>query len=114
MNLKEFIKPSAFKILASLSIGVLYLYFAVEDVCAVSLFFAFCYKAYGFPFTYLVTGDIDRAIGHIKTLPFGSYFLKSGNHLLNLVALAMDLALIYLLACVMAMMLSNAEVKRHL
>ena len=114
MNLKEFIKPSAFKILASLFIGVFYLYFAVEDVCAVSLFFAFCYKAYGFPFSYIVAGDVGSAFGHIKTMPFGAYFVKSGNYLLNLVALALDFVLIYLLACVMAMMLSNAEVKRHL
>lgn len=114
MNVKEFIKPSAFKILVFLFIGVLYLYFAIEDVCAVGLFFAFCYKAYGFPFLYIVAGDVGNAFGHIKTLPFGSYFLKSGNYLLNLVALALDFVLIYLLACVMTMLFSNMKFKRHL
>lgn len=114
MNVKEFIKPGAFKIFVFLLIGVFYLYFTMEDVCAFGLFFAFCYKAYGFPFSYIVIGDIDSAFGHIKTMPFGAYFVKSGNYFLNLVALALDLALIYLLACVMAMIFSNAKVKRHL
>jgi len=104
MNLKEFIKPSIFKIFIFLIIAVFYLYFAKEDACGAGLFFAFCYKAYGFPFSYLVTGNIDAASGHIKTLILGEYFSKSGNFLFNTLALLLDLALIYVLACFLDML----------
>ncbi len=104
MSLKTFIKPSVFKIFIFVVIAVFYLYFAKEDVCGAGLFFAFCYQAYGFPFSYLITGDIDTASGHIKTLMLGDYFTKSGNFLFNTFALLLDLVLIYALACFLDML----------
>ena len=99
MNLKEFIKPTTLKILIFLIIGVLYLYFAGESVCGASFAFTFCYKAYGFPFSYIVTGNIDTASGYIKTLFLGKYFSNSGNILFNPAALILNLILIYISTC---------------
>ena len=99
MNIKEFIKPSIFKTLVFLLITILSLYFTRENACGVSLFFAFCYNAYGFPFLYIVTGQIDTASGYIKTLPLGNYFSQYGNFLFNIPAFLLDVVLIYLAAC---------------
>ena len=114
MNLKKFLKPSIFKILIFLFIAVASSYFGKENACGVSLFFAFCYNAYGFPFFYLVTGNIDSASGYIKTLPLGEFFSKLGNFLFNPPAFLLDLALIYILACLIAILFnknkSNIEI----
>lgn len=99
MNAKEILKPDIFKIFIFLFIGIIYLYFAKESVCAVSFYFAFCYNAYGFPFQYMVDGNIESAYSQIKASFLGEYFNKSGNILFNPAAFALDLALIYLLAC---------------
>ena len=114
MNAKESLKPSALKILIFLLIGAIYLYFAKEDACAVSFYFAFCYKAYGFPFQYMVTGNIESASSQIKTLPFADYFSKSGNFLLNPVALILNLILIYLLACLISVLFGKMKVERRI
>lgn len=99
MNIKEFLKPNTFKISIFLFIGIIYLYFAKESVCAVSFYFAFCYNAYGFPFQYMVAGNIESAYSQIKASFLGEYFNNYGNFLFNPAAFALDLALIYLLAC---------------
>lgn len=109
MNDKEFLKPSALKIFIFLFIGIFYLYFAGENVSAAGFGFAFYYNAYGFPFLYLVSGDIDKAIGYIKTLPLGDYFSKSGASLFNPVALALNIVLIYLLACFLSLLFKNMK-----
>ena len=111
MSLKKFIKLGIFKILVFLFIAVFYLYFARENACGVGLTFAFCYKAYGFPFSYIVTGNIDNASGYIMTLPLGDYFSKSGNFLFNPLALMLDISLIYLLACFVAMLVTFQKIK---
>jgi len=99
MNIKNFLKPTSFKILVFLSTSIIFLYFAKESVCAVSFFFAFCYNAYGFPFQYMLTGNIESASSHIKTLFLGEYFNKSGNFLFNPATLVLNLVLIYIFAC---------------
>ena len=111
MNIKEFLKPGILKVLIFLLIAVLFLYFVKEDACGVSIFFAFCYNAYGFPLPYLVAGNIESALGHIKTLPLGDNFAKYGNFLFNPAALLWDLALIYLLSCFMFMLFKNMKLK---
>lgn len=111
MNAKEFFKPTILKIIIFLFIGVIYLYFAGESACGASLFFAFCYKAYGFPFLYLVTGDVDSSFIYIKTIFLGEYFKKSGNFLFNPEALILDMALIYLLACFISLPFKNVNIK---
>ena len=114
MNIKNFLKPSIFKILVFVFIGIFYLYFAGEDACGAGLFFAFCYKAYGFPFLYLVTGQIDNASGYMKTLPLGDFFSKTGNFLFNPAVFLLDIVLIYLLACFITILFnknkSNIEI----
>lgn len=111
MDVKKFMKPDVSKALIFLFIAVFYLYFAMESACGVSLFFAFCYKAYGFPFLYMVAGDINTALGYIKTLPLGNYFSKFGNFLFNPFALILDLILIYLMACFMSMLFTFRKIK---
>lgn len=111
MNAKEFLKPNIFKILTFIFIGIFYLYFAGESVCGVSFLFAFCYKAYGFPFLYLITGDINDVSGYVKTLFLGKYFSKFGNLFFNLAALVLDIVLIYLLACLMSMIFNKKNVE---
>jgi len=112
MNIKQFIKPTISKILIFLLMAIIFLYLAKEDVCAVSFFFAFCYKAYGFPFSYAVAGNIDAALGHLKTLFLGKYFLKYGNLLLNPAALIMDIALTYLLTCLVNFAIFHSKKKQ--
>ena len=63
------------------------------------LVFSFCYKAYGFPFLYAVTGQVDAASGYLKTLPLGNFFSRYGNFLFNIPAFVVDVALIYIVAC---------------
>lgn len=110
MCIKE-LKPNALKIFVFLFIGILFLYFAGDDVCGISPFFAFCYKAYGFPLAYLVTGNVDSAFGHIKTLPLGDYFIKSGNFLFNIPAFISDIILIYILACLISALFEKKKIK---
>ena len=102
MNAKEFLKPNFLKILVFLFVGIFYIYFAKESVCGAGLFFAFCYNAYGFPFSYLITGNFDAAAGHIETLAFGGFFSRMGNYLFNPFAMLLNLVLVYLLSCFMA------------
>ena len=112
MNLKEFLRPTVFKMSAFLLIGSIYLYFAKEDVCAVSFYFGFCYRAYGFPFQYIVTGDIAGASSQITALPFSSYFTKYGSFLLNVPALVLDVILIYLMSCFISILFRKMKFKR--
>ena len=114
MSIKELIKPSVFKILVFLVIAVASVYFTKENACGASLFFAFCYKAYGFPFLYIITGQIDTAAGYINTLPLGSYFSKYGNVLFNIPAFLSDIISIYLLACFADLLLSKINIKHKI
>ena len=114
MNAKEFFKPSILKISIFIFIVVIYLYFAGESGCGAGLGFSFCYKAHGFPFLYLVTGDVDSSFGYIKTLLLGTYFKKSGNSLFNPVALILDMFLIYLLACFISLLFKNMKSKHDM
>ena len=110
MGIGKFIKPSILKLLIFLFIGALYLLLAKENVGAAGLFFAFSYNAYGFPLQYLITGQIDSATSeHVKTLFLGDYFIKYGNALINPVALAIDIILIYLLSCLLATLFKNMK-----
>ena len=102
------LKPSIPKLLAFLLLGIALLYFANESICGVFLFFSFCYKAYGFPFSYILNGNIEVAFGQAKTAFLGSFFIKSGNFLFNPAALMLDLALIYLFSCIAAALFSYA------
>ena len=111
MSIKNFIKPSLVKILLFLIITISSLYFTRENACGISPFFAFCYKAYGFPLPYLVTGSVDSAFGHIKTLPLGEFFSKSGNFLFNVPAFVSDMILIYLLACSISALFKKIKLK---
>jgi len=100
MNVKTLLKPTTLKILMFLSISVFFLYFAREGACGASFFFSFCYNAYGFPFLYLVTGDINDASGYIDTLFLGGYFVKAGKFLLNPLSFMLDLITLYLFSCI--------------
>ena len=113
MNVKELLKPNALKILIFLSIGIVYLYFAVENICGVSFYFAFCYKAYGFPLSYMVIGDVNSAFGYIKTLFLGNYFTKSKNFLFNPLSLILNIISIYALTCFIAELFKNMKIKLH-
>ena len=99
MNFKEFLKPTFMKIFLFFIFVAFFVFIAKEDACGVGLFFAFCYKAYGFPLFYLVTGQIDEASAYLKTLTFGGYFAKFNNFLFNVPAFLFDIVVIYLLAC---------------
>ncbi len=112
MRLNKFLNPTIMKIMVFLFIGLVYLYFAAESVCGAGLTFVICYKAYGFPFQYLATGDVDSAINIINSSPLGGYFNKLGNFLFNPVSLALDLALIYLASCLISFVFENKPIKR--
>lgn len=99
MKLNKFLKPTILKIAIFLFVGIVYLYLSTESVCGAGLTFVICYKAYGFPFQYLVAGDINSAIDIIKSSPLGNYFNKFEDFLLNPLSLILDLALIYLASC---------------
>ena len=107
MDIKKFLKPTIFKILLFMFIGIFYIYFARDEVCGAGLSFAFCYKAYGFPFSYAISGDIEPASGYIKTLFFGENFAKYGNLLINPITFIFDAILIYSLACFLSLLLKN-------
>ena len=98
MNVKKLLKPNALSI--SLTLLGISLFFVKEEVCAAGGFiFIFCYKSYGFPFSYLITGDIANAYGHIKTLFLGNYFTQYGNFLFNPVVFILNFLFVYLSAC---------------
>ena len=99
IKISDILKPNIPKILVFLSLGIALLYFVKEDICGVFLFFGFCYKAYGFPLLYILSGNIEVAAGQAKTVFLGKYFIKSGNLLFNPAALILDLALTYLFSC---------------
>lgn len=97
MNVKKLLKPDALSI--SLTLLGITLFFVKQEVCAAGGFiFVFCYKAYGFPFSYLITGDVENAYGHIKTLFLGNYFMQFKNFLLNPFTFLLNIVLIYLAA----------------
>ncbi|MBI1936046.1 hypothetical protein HYS31_06415 [Candidatus Woesearchaeota archaeon] len=107
MGIRKFIKPSIMKLLTFMIISFFYLYIVAESICAVGFFFQFCYKAYGFPFPYLVTGDVDNSSGHIKTFFLGNHFAKFGSFMLNPITAAFDVILIYLLSCLVSTLLKG-------
>ena len=102
MDIGNFLKPTILKIFIFLFISLFYLYFAKESVCGVIFILAFCYSAYGFPFSYLITGNIDAVAGHFKTLFLGENFIKYGSFLFNPAAFFLNIILIYLLSCFIA------------
>ena len=99
MNIKNFLRLTFFKATIFLFVGTVYLYFASESVSAAGLSFAFFYTAYGFPFQYLIIGDIDEISSFADGLFLENYFSKYGNYLFNPVAFALDIILIYLFSC---------------
>ena len=107
MKIKKFLKPTVLKIIIALLVGIIYLYIAGENGCGAGFGFSFCYKAYGFPFLYLVKGNTDIAFNYFKTSFLGEYFTKSGNSLFNPAALISDIILIYLLACFLNLLFKN-------
>lgn len=113
MNVKDFFKPTIFKILIFLFISVFYLYFAGEDACGAGFGFSFCYKAHGYPFLYLVTGNIDIASGYLKDAFLGKFFAKPGNFLFNPLGLALDIIFIYILACLVSIPLEKLKLKHQ-
>ena len=96
MNLKDSIKPNLLMILIFVFVAIISLVFTKKSSCGVSFFFSFCFKAYGYPLHYLITGDVDN--GHVQTLSFGKYFKKFSNILFNPIAFILDIILIYLLS----------------
>ena len=112
MNIKNFFKPTLSKLLIFVFIAVFYLFFASETTCGASLFFSFCYKAHGFPFSYFMTGDVDWLDKTPNALFLGKYFGKSGNALFNAPALAIDILLIYLLSCFLGLFINVKKLKR--
>ncbi len=110
MNAKNLLKPNSLRIMVFLFLAVFFLYFAKEDVCAVGLFFAVCYNAYGFPLSYLITGDTDGA-ARIQTLFLDKYFAKIDNFLFNPLAFLLNLIFIYLLACLISILIKKIKVK---
>ncbi len=113
MNLKNTLKPNIPKILLFLFLGMIFLYFVNESVCGVFLFFSFCYKTYGFPFSYILNGNTEVAYGQLKTEFLGRFFIKSGNFLLNPASLMLDLAFAYLFSCIAAEIFKYAKSKIH-
>lgn len=111
MNIKNFLKPDIFKALIFLFMCIFYLYFANDKVSAAGFSFAIFYSAYGFPFQYLIIGDIGKTSGIVNNLFLGNYFIKFNNFLFNPLALALNIILIYLLACLMAIPLKNKKSK---
>ena len=109
MRLNKFLKPNILKITVFLFICLVYLYLAAESACGAGFGFTICYKAYGFPFQYLATGDINTAINILNSSPLGAYFGKIGNFLFNPVSLALDLALIYLISCIISFVFENKK-----
>lgn len=113
MNVKEFLKPSGLKILILIPMVIFYFNIANESTCGASFFFTFCYKVYGFPFRYMVSGDIKSAASYVSTLFLGNYFNQYGIFLLNFLSLAFDAILLYLLVCIISMLFKNIITKLH-
>ena len=111
MNVNQFLKPTVLKIFLFLVFAAFSIFIAKENACGVGLFFAFCYKAYGFPFFYIATGDIDTASAYLKTLAFGNYFARFNNFLFNVPAFLFDIVLIYLLACLISVLFRKIKIK---
>ncbi len=109
MNAKNFLKPTFLKAIIFLFVGVLYLYFAEERVSAAGFSFAFFYAAYGFPFQYLIIGDIDKISSIVSGLFLGNYFSEYGNFLFNPIAFALGMILIYLLSCFMGVLFGKMK-----
>ncbi len=76
MNIKDFLKPTVFKTAIFIFFGVIFLYFVKESISAIGFSFAIFYNAYGFPFQYLITGDISNLSGIINTLSLGNFFYQ--------------------------------------
>ena len=111
MGIKNFLKPSIFKLTIFIFVGIFYLYFIKEGVSAAGFNFAFFYNAYGFPFQYLITGDTSNLSGITNEMFLGNYFTKYGTALINPIALVLNIMLIYLLACIMSMLFAKMKVK---
>ena len=111
MHPRNFLKPNIFSLAVFSFIAIFYLYFAAGETCGISPFFQFCYKEYGFPLSYAITGEIETASGYIKTTFLGDSFSKYGNILFNPLALILDIALIYLLSCFIAMLFRNMKIR---
>ena len=109
MNAKDFFKPSFFKIAVFAFFSVIFLYLAKETVSAIGLSFAIFYSAYGFPFQYLITGDIGSLSGIINAIFLGNYFGKYGNFLFNPFAFLLDIVLIYSLSCFISFILRKKK-----
>ena len=113
MNTKDFFKPNIFKILVFLFISLFYLYFAGETGCGAGFGFTLCYKAYGFPFFYAMTGDYSIIQSYTGTLFLGKYFLKYGSLNFNALALLFDAILIYILACMIGSLMNVKRIKNQ-
>ena len=115
IGIKNFLKPTFFKIFVFISVGIVYLYLAKESVSAAGFNFAFYYNAYGFPLQYFITGDTDKIQSMMKDLFLGEYFIKYGNVLLNPAALILNVILIYIFSCLMAILFNkfNANSKSY-
>ncbi|MBI4452517.1 hypothetical protein HY637_03745 [Candidatus Woesearchaeota archaeon] len=114
MNLnkvKEFLKPTILKMVIFIIANAFIFYLSKESVCGVIFYFPFCYNAYGLPLSYAISGDIETAAGHIKTLPLGNYYSKAGSFLLNPSAFVFDMLFAYLAACLIAMLLKTLNFK---
>ena len=109
MKIKKFLKPNALKVFLFLFIGIVYLYLAGENACGAGFGFSFCYKASGFPFLYVASGNVGMAFGYLKTLFFGSLFIKFGTILFNPAAFLADIILIYLFACLPSLLFNNKK-----
>jgi len=107
--MKNFLKPTVFKAAIFLFVGILYIYFARENVSAAGFGFAFFYTAYGFPFQYLITGNINNISGIVRDLFLGNHFSRHGNFLFNPLAFALDIILIYLFSCFMGVLLGKMK-----
>ena len=112
MGIKNFLKPGILSILAFLLIGIFCLYFIRETVSAAGFNFAFFYTAYGYPFQYLISGDTANLSGITDGMFLGGYFAKYGAVLINPIALALDAALIYLLACSVPFIFAKIKPKK--
>ena len=84
-------------------------YFFSEKICGASFLFAFCYKSYGFPFHYIITGDVDIASGYIKTTFLGAYFIKIKNILFNPLSFVIDSIVNYIISCLVSLLFENKK-----
>jgi len=113
IKIKEFFRLTKTKIVLMSVIGVISLYGVREVTCGASFFFTFCYKAFGFPFKYLVTGDINVDAGYLRTLALGAGFVGYGNFLFNLISFFINILSIYLAACFIGFLLDMLFLKSN-